>query len=131
MNQFEKYIGVPDSINCDSSVEYNSRALCNFCNEIGTTLQLLGGGITWPNRAELYIKCIKEAVKKDTKDYKFILVFWDFCVERRASINNLTAQNIFQLHCSNVYTLLKVEEGYTSNLCQYKWYNWWYFKDRG
>ena len=58
------------------------------------------------------------------------LAFWDYCVERRARINNLTAKDLFKLHGSNAYTALTGEEGDISNLCQYKWYDWCYFRDQ-
>jgi hypothetical protein len=69
----------------------------------------------------------KEAVRKDMKESNCPLVFWDYCVERRARINNLTAKSIFKLHGSNAHTALTGEEGDISNLCQYKWYDWCYF----
>ena len=50
-------------------------------------------------------------------------------MERRARINNLTANNLFQLHGTNAHTALTGEEGDISNLCQYKCYDWCYFRD--
>ena len=58
------------------------------------------------------------------------LAFWDYCVERRARINNLTAKDNFKLHGSNAYTSLTGELGDISNLCQYKWYDWCYFREK-
>jgi hypothetical protein len=58
------------------------------------------------------------------------IAFWDYCVERRARINNLTAKDIFKLHGSNAYTALTGEDGDISNLCQYKWYEWCYFREQ-
>ena len=58
------------------------------------------------------------------------LVLWDYCVERRAWINNLTANNLFQLHGTNAYTDLTGEEGDISNLSQYKWYEKCYFREQ-
>ena len=69
-----------------------------FCNEIGTTLRLLEKNTPWSNKAELYIGIIKEAVRKDMKEANCPLAFWDYCIERRARINNLTAKNVFSLH---------------------------------
>ena len=72
---------------------------------------------------------IKEAVRKDMKDSDCPLDFWDYCVERRAKINNLTANTTFSLHGANTYTSLTGTEGDISNLCQYKWYDWCYYRD--
>ena len=57
------------------------------------------------------------------------LCLWDYCVERRARINNLTAKNAFRLHGSTPHTLTTGDEGDISNLCQYGWYEWCYFRD--
>ena len=57
------------------------------------------------------------------------LCFWDYCAERRAWINNLTAKNTFGLHGSNPHTLTTGDEGDISNLCQYAWYEWCHFRD--
>ena len=48
------------------------------------------------------------------------LCFWDYCVERRARIINLTAKNAFKLHGSTPHTLTTGDEGNISNLCQYR-----------
>jgi hypothetical protein len=90
-------------------------------------LQVLEEGTPWANKAELYIGLIKEAVRKDMKESDCPLVSWDYCVERRARINNLTAKDPSQLHGSNAHTATTGDEGDISNLCQYKWYDWCYF----
>jgi hypothetical protein len=128
VKQFAKEIGAPDAIICDMAGEQTSHPLRKFCNEIGTTLHVLEEGTPWVNKAELYIGLIKEAVSKDMKDSNCPLTFWDYCVERRAQINNLTAKNIFKLHGSNAHTETTGEEGDISNMCQYKWYNWCFFQ---
>jgi hypothetical protein len=58
------------------------------------------------------------------------LAFWDYCIKRRARINNLTAKNSFSLHGTSPYTNLTGEEGDISALCQYKWYDWCYFREK-
>jgi hypothetical protein len=130
VKQFAKEIGAPDAIICDMAGEQTSHPLKKFCNEIGTALRVLEEGTPWANKAELYIGLIKEAVRKDMKDSNCPLAFWDYCVERRARINNLTAKDIFKLHGSNAHTATTGEEGDISNLCQYKWYDWCYFRDQ-
>ena len=100
-----------------------------FCNDIGTTLRALGEGTPWSNKAELYIGLIKEAVRKDMRESNSPLCLWDYCVERRARINNLTAKNAFKLHGSTPHTVTTGDEGDISNLCQYGWYEWCYFRD--
>ena len=58
------------------------------------------------------------------------LAFWDYCMERRARINNLTAKDLFSLHGSNAYTSLTGEQGDISALCQYNWYDWCYYREQ-
>ena len=97
-----------------------SGALRKFCYKIGTTLWVLEEGKPWANKAELYIGLLKESVSKDMKESNAPLVFWDYCVERRARINNLTAKtNMFQLHGLNAHTYTMGEEGDISNICQF------------
>ncbi len=130
VKQFAKEIGAPDAIICDMAGEQTSHALKSFCQEIGTTMRVLEEGTPWSNKAELYIGLIKEAVRKDLKESDCPLAFWDYCVERRARINNLTAKDLFTLNGTNAHTALTGEDGDISNLCQYKWYDWCYFREQ-
>jgi hypothetical protein len=107
VKQFAKEIGAPEAIICDMAGEQTSQPLLRkLCNEIGTTLRVLEEGTLWANKAELYIGLIKEAVRKDMKDSNCPLAFWDYCVERRARINNLTAKDTFKLHGTKTPTQL-------------------------
>jgi hypothetical protein len=130
VKQFAKEIGAPDAIIADAAREQKSLELWKFCSKIGTTLRVLEEGTPWTNKAKLYIGLIKEAVRKDMKASDCPLVFWDYCVERRARINNLTAKNNFKLHGSNAHTMLTGTEGDISNLCQYGWYDWCYYREQ-
>ena len=77
----------------------------------------------WSNQAELYIGIMKEAVRKDMKEAHIPLAFWDYCIERRVRINNLTAKDRFNLHGANAHTSIFNEPGDISNLCSYKYYD--------
>ena len=130
VKQFAKEIGAPDALIFDMSGEQTSQPMRKFCHKIGTSLRVLEEGTPWANKAELYIGLIKEAVRKDMKESDCPLVLWDYCAERRARINNLTAKDIFKLHGTNAHTALTGDEGNISNLCQYWWYDWCYFRDQ-
>jgi hypothetical protein len=106
VKQFAKEIGAPDALIFDMSGEQTSQPMRKFCHEIGTSLCVLEEGTPWANKAELYIGLVKEAVRKDMKESNCPLVLWDYCVERRARINNLTANDIFKLHGTNAHTAL-------------------------
>ena len=128
--QFAKEIGAPDAIICDAAKEQTSQDVRQFCNDMGTTLRILEEGTPWANKAELYIGLIKEAVRKDMKESCCPLPFWDYCVKRRARINNLAAKDLFQLHGQNAHFTVTGEEGDISNLCQFGWYEWCYFREK-
>ena len=55
---------------------------------------------------------------------------WDYCVERRARINNLTAKDNFKLHGTMPHTATLAEEGDISSLCQFGWYEWCYYREQ-
>ena len=56
-------------------------------------------------------------------------MFWDYCVERRAAITDMTAKNLFQLQGQNAHTTTYGEQGDISNICQFGWYGWLYARD--
>ena len=84
----------------------------------------------WSNLAEVYIGLLKEAVRKYMKDSDNPLKFWDYCTERRVLINNLTAKGLHKLQGSNANQLITGDAGDISNLCQFGWFEWCYFKDK-
>ncbi len=92
-------------------------------------MRVLEEGTPWSNKAELYIGILKESVRKDMKDSGAPLPFWDYCVERRARVHNLTASSLFQVHGSNPHTAELHETGDISNLCQFGFYEWCYYRD--
>eukprot|EP00957_Ditylum_brightwellii_P107241 8182864-Ditylum_brightwellii.AAC.1 len=69
-------------------------------------LRVLEEGTPWANKAELYIGPIKDAVQKDMKESDCLLAFWDYCVEQRALINNLTTKDSFELNSTTPHTAL-------------------------
>lgn len=126
---FAKAVGAPDAIVCDAAREQTSQDLRSFCQKIGTTLRVLEKDTQWANRAELYIGLLKEAVRQDMGKTNSPLVLWDYCVERRALINNLTAKSLFQLDGQNPQYTVTGDHGDISNLCQFDWYEWVYYRE--
>ena len=129
LKMFAKDVGAPDAIICDAAREQISKEVRDFCHKIGTSLRVLEEGTPWANRAELYIGLLKEAVRKDIKESDCPLVFWDYCCERRARINNMTASKLFQLEGRNAHFSVTGEDGDISNLCRFAWYEWCYYRD--
>ena len=107
-----------------------SQEVRKLCSDIGTTLQALEEGTPWSNKAELYIGLLKEAVRKDMRESNSLMSLWDYCVERRVRINNLTAKDNFKLHGTTPHTATLAEEGDISSLCQFGWYEWCYYHEK-
>ena len=130
VKQFAKAIGAPEAIIADASKEQTKKnELKQFLNSIGTELRVLEEGTPWANLAELYIGILKEAVRKDMCESDSPMVFWDYCIERRARINNLTAKDNFKLHGTTPHQVTTGDQGDISNLCRYGWYEWCYYRE--
>ena len=97
--------------------------------DMGTSILLLETGTPWANRAELYIGLMKEAVRKDMKECDCLMRLWDYFIERRARVNNLTAKDAFKLKGTNVHSTTLGDTGDIPNICQFKWYEWVYSND--
>ncbi len=67
-----------------------------FCDQVGTTLKTLERATPWANRAELFIRLLKEAVRKDMRESNSPMVLWDYAIERRALIHNAVTRPLFQ-----------------------------------
>ena len=63
--QFAKDVGALDAIICDMASEQLSSEVKQFCNAMGMMLRVLEGGTPWANKAKLYIKLMKEAVREN------------------------------------------------------------------
>ena len=127
VKQFSKDIGASEVIICDHSKEKTSKDIRIFLMYIGTNLRLLEEVNPWLNRAELYIGLIKEDFCKDMKESNCTIVIWDYCVERRSRINNLTAKDLFQLHGYNAYTATFSVKVCVSKICRFGWNEWCYY----
>ena len=101
--------------------------MCKFCSDIGTTLRVLEEGTPWANKVELYIGIMEGVVGKDMCKADLPLPFWDYCLERRARIYNLTACNHFKLKGTTLHIMVMDEPGNISNLYQNRWYKWCYY----
>ena len=54
---------------------------------------------------------------------------WDYCIERRARVNNLTAKDAFKQKGTNYHSATIGNTGDISNIYQFKWYEWVYSTD--
>jgi hypothetical protein len=127
--QFFKRVGVPDAIISDGAKAQVQGETKILCDNVGTTIRQLERNTPWANRAELYVGLIKRAIKKEMKSMDSPLALWDYCAQRCATINNVTAKNIFQLEGETPSYHVTGEQPDISNICQFGWYEWAYFRD--
>ena len=76
----------------------------------------------WANLVELCIGLLKSSVGKDMKSSNCPICLWNYCIKRRAHINNMTLRDNFKLQRSNPYTIVVGDQGDISNLYQFDWY---------
>ncbi len=129
LRQFAKEVGVPEVLICDPHPTQTQHKVKEFCTQIGTTLKVLEAQTQWANRAELYVGLMKEATWNDMRVTGLPLVLWDYCMEWRALIFQITAKKLFQLNGTNPHTMTFGAYADISNLCQFGWYEWVYFRE--
>ena len=130
LHMFCKEVGVPLDMICDPSGEQTSNDVKTFCHQIGMTLKVLEESTQWANRAERYIGMFKESVRQDTRLANSPICLWDYCAERRVRIHNVTPKNLFQLQGMNPITATLGLHPDISNICQFSWYQWCYYRKR-
>ena len=68
-------------------------------------------------------------MRKDLVESNCPICLWDYCLERRGRINNLTAKDIFNLKEETPYTTVFGREGDISALSDFSWYEAVYYLD--
>ena len=130
LKEFAKDVGAPDVLTCDSARTEKKREVKDFCTQIGTTLHILEAETQWANQAELFCGLVKEATCKYLCCSGCPIVLWDYCMEWRVLIFQVTAKKLFQLHGSNPHTATFGTQADISNLCLFGWYEWVYYRDK-
>ncbi len=129
VKQFAKEVGAPEVQVCEPHPAQIKQEVHEFCTQIGTTLKVLEAKTQWANRAKLYTGFMKEATRKDMCSSGSPLVLWDYCMERRALIFQISAKKLFQLNGTNPHTSTFGTKTDISHICQYAWYGWLYYRD--
>ena len=114
-------VGAPDAIICDMASKQLSSEMKQFFNATGMTLRALDECTPWANKAKLYIKVMKEVIKKDMREADSLLPFWDYCIER--------ARDHIKTRGMMPHTATTGAEGDIPNLCRYKWYDSCYYRE--
>jgi hypothetical protein len=126
---FFKEIGVPDAIICDNAKAQVLGKTQELCRMAGTLIRQIEPHSPWANRAELYVGLFKKGIGNSLKSTDCPMVLWDYCVERNAKVNNVTAKDLFQLKGQTPHFSVTGEMGDISALCQFDFYDWCYFRD--
>ena len=129
LRSFCKEVGVPTTLVCDPHATQKSAAVRKFLYEVGTTLRVLERATQWANLAERFIGLLKNGVRADLRESDAPLVLWDYCMERRVQIMNLTARGNHKLQGLNPYTKTFHETADISNICNFGWYEWCYYRE--
>ena len=111
----------------DKSGEQTSSSVKHFSQQVGLTLRIFEESTQWANRAELYIRILKEAIRKDFRTSNSPLVLWDYCAEHRALIHNLVPRDLFKTSGKSPMQATFGTQGDISNLCVFDWYDWCYY----
>ena len=114
LKAFAKEIGVPLSLIMDPSGEQTSGKVQRFAQECSLKLKILEESTQWANMAEQYIGILKSAVQDEMHHTDCPIVLWDYCVEYKVSVHNVTAKDLLQLNNVNPY-ILKNCKGTISN----------------
>ncbi len=129
VKQFANEVGAPEVHVCDPHPSQIKQEVREFCTQIEMILKVLKAETQRANRAKLYIGFMKEATRKDMHSSGSPLVLWDYCIEQRALIFQITAKKLFQLDGTNPHTSTFGTEADISHICQYAWYKWVYYRD--
>ena len=81
---------------------------------------MLEEGTQWTNMAGLCIGLLMEEIRTRMKEEDSPPALWNYYVEQKARVYNITVKNLFQLHGSTYHVELAGEEGEISSLCQYR-----------
>ena len=131
LHLFCKEVGVPVNLIADPHPSQAKTSVRRFCDQMGTTLRLLEKSMQWANRAELYIGLLKEAVRKDRRFSNSPMSLWDYCIQRRAQIHNVTPRNLFQNDGQNPHSITFGNQADISNICNFQWYEWIHYHNHG
>ena len=131
IKRYFKEVGVPQHLICDQAKEQVKGASRILCNEAGCQVMELEKGTPASNRAERVIKILKDGSKKDLFDSNAPMIFWCYCVERRAAIINATVRSNFLLQGNTPHTKLTGQPTDISSLCEFGWYEWVIYRIEG
>ena len=119
-----KDFGVPESMIVDgakSQVKGKTKELCDMAQ---CEICELEKDTPSSNQAKHAIKSLKNDTKKYMNLANSLLVFWCYCIERRATIHQLSAKNNFFLNDIVPHSNLTGDRADISHVAYFQWYKW-------
>ena len=126
-----KEIGVPSKLIVDGARAQVKGKARDLCDHSSCDVIELEKGTPASNRAERYIQILKNSSKRDMTQSDSPIVFWCYCIERRAMIENCCAKDNYLLKGSSPHSMMTGEMTDISHLCNFKWYEWVKFRKPG
>jgi hypothetical protein len=104
-----------------------NRILSNVCMDTFFTSQPERRGSKGGTRSLRGFGC---TVISDLKELNCLMALWCYCLQRsRSEINHATAADNLAFEGTNPHTRMTGQTYDISNLCQFGWYDWVYFRD--
>ena len=119
-----KEVGVPMQLIVDGAKAQVTGKAQEICIQSGCTVVKLDKNTQFANRTKHYIQSLKYGSKADMTKADSPLLFWDYCIEQRAMIENASAKDNYLLKGSVPYSVMKGEMTDISNLFNFHWYKW-------
>ena len=126
-----KDIGVPPYLIADGDMEQVQGESLRLANQSGCQIVELEKGTPNTNRPKRYIQMLNNETKRDLLDSNILMVFWCYCVERRAHIINATVQENYLLQQETPHSKITGRPCDISDLCGYGWYEWVKYRCEG
>lgn len=122
LKKYFKDVGVPPMIICDAAREQVQGDALLLCNEAGCQLYELAKDTLVANHAEHYIQMLKDATKKDLVISNCPMIFWDYCIERRAKIINAVTKDNPHLQGQVPEMKMTGQPCDISHICEFEWH---------
>jgi hypothetical protein len=121
--------GMPNTIISDDAPELHAGEFRRKCRQVGSYCKETEPYSPLMNCAEETIRELKRATRRAMLKTQMPKRLWDYCLELQAKIWSNTAHNITTLGGQTPETLMEGETADISELCEYDWCQWLYYRD--
>ena len=123
-----KEVGVSQKLIVDGAKAQVAGKARELCTQSSCNVIELEKNTPFANLAERYIQILKNGSKADMVKSDSPMVFWCYCIERRAMIQNASAKDNYLLKGSVPHSVMTGEMTDISNLCNFNWNEWVKFR---